>query len=735
MLGALRGRWVLIRDRWTPLRDRLRNAEVWQRLTAPDPARDRARDLLLVAIVVVPMCFNAVMLWSEVARPVPNVNDDAFHYLMIRSASDAIARGEHPLDPWGPEMDLGAPRFLYYQNLPALFVVGLDRATLGQVGLLDLLNITRYVLMVGLPLTVYWAMRRMGASRVAAAGGAAASSLFSGGGRYGIEYDSFVWRGWGMYTMLWAIHLSFIVMSCLWRLARTGRGAITTILAASALVTSHLLFSEMMVITGVVIFLLAVDRSMLWTRLRQFLLAGAAIGVATSYLWLAYLLNRPYIGESPYDVPWKLESFGASTILGWLATGELFDLGRLPVFTVATALGAASLLLIRSRLRFFAVALFLVWLVLYFGRSIWDPVAAYIPSGSMLLFHRFIASLDFAAILLIGMGFEILWRCCTLIPRRWAALAAGALCLALLVPPVAERQGYYAANARWMDDLSFVYASDAEAHSVISTLRALPPGRVYAGLRANWGERMRIDQVPWYRVLIHEGFSVVSVPLPSINFNSDLMFHFNDQDPAAYDLFDVRYVVAPTGLTLPDLLQPLTRNGKYALYRVPTSGAATYATATVRRNAATKLDLFLANRTWLLGPEPAARSFIRWDYPAPPPALAALPIAGCQDGTLTNEVLQPDQIDVVATCASPSTLVIKTTYHPGWRVTVNGQRRPTYMVSPSYIGVDVPAGRHEVRAKYHSSPLRTGFLLLGGGTLVALVVGRRSVPALRAMLP
>ncbi len=217
-----------------PALQRLRASLTWLHARIEEPARDRWRNALLIAIVVVPMCFNAYALWPEVMERVPGVNDDTFHHLMIESASKAIERGENPLDSWGPEMDLGAPRFIYYQNLPALFVIVLDRLTLGQVGLLDLLNLTRYVLMVGLPLTVFWAARRLKFSVVAAAGCAAVASLLSADHRYGIEYDSFVWRGWGMYTQLWAIHLSFITLGCLWRLARTGRGAVLTVLAASA---------------------------------------------------------------------------------------------------------------------------------------------------------------------------------------------------------------------------------------------------------------------------------------------------------------------------------------------------------------------------------------------------------------------------------------------------------------------------------------------------------------------
>ena len=420
----------------------------WARLTVPELPRDRWRDALLVLLVAVPIAFNAVALWPEVSRPIPSVNDDAFHYLMILSGSDAIARGENPLDSWGPEMDFGAPRFLFYQNFPALFVIALDRLTFGLVGLLNLLNLTRYVLMVTLPLTVFWSMRRLEFSSIAAAGAAAAASLVSTDGLYGIEYESFIWRGWGMFTQLCAIHLSFITTACLWHLARTGKGFVRTALMASLLVLSHLLYAEMMVITGAVIFLVGVDRAVLRRRIVQFAVVGLLIGIGTSYLWVIYLLNSPYVGESPYDARWKYDSFEPQQILDWLFAGELFDARRWPVLTLVLAAGIASLLLIRGRQRYLALALFSVWLVLYFGRSTWGPFAEYIPSGSMLLFHRFIGSFHIASILIIGMGFEAGWRILSLLPRP-ATLAAGAAgCALLLGPTIVERQAFYADNTR-----------------------------------------------------------------------------------------------------------------------------------------------------------------------------------------------------------------------------------------------------------------------------------------------
>ena len=162
---------------------------------------------------------NAVALAPEVAYPVPNVNDDAQHVAFVRRAADGSSRGENVLDLWVPEFELGVPQFLDYQHLPHVAVALLGRVTLGAVDLRTLFDAVRYLLLLAFPLTVFWSMRTMGFSSVASAIASAASSLLSANHRYGFEYDSYVWRGFGVFTQLFAMHLSFMVLATLHRVA------------------------------------------------------------------------------------------------------------------------------------------------------------------------------------------------------------------------------------------------------------------------------------------------------------------------------------------------------------------------------------------------------------------------------------------------------------------------------------------------------------------------------------
>jgi hypothetical protein len=701
-----------------------------------------------VGLVLLVLAFNAYYLLPELTVPAPNINDDAFHYMNVVRADQALSDGENIVDHWSPTLDLGAPRFLLYQHLPYISVVLLGRLLLQQVSLLTLFNLTRYLLMVGLPLTVFWTARQLGLSTRASAFAAAASPLLSGFFRYGFEYDSYVFRGFGVYTQLWAMHLSFISLGCLYRLVNKGTGYTLTVAACSALVLSHLLYSLMMLPTALVVLLAGLNRSNAPARIKRLGIAAVATGAITSYFWIPFFLNKQYFGASPYEDPTHFNSFGVKTIMNWLVQGELLDHGRLPILTVLLAIGILSALAARTRPALLLVVLFVVWLAFYFGNQVWGPVTDSLSIGDMILFSRFIGGVDMAAILLIGLGGEAVWKAIARLPeiarakrlperlrattsklvgrlpQRAPAALAGVVLLVLLVPAMNERRDFYQQNTEWLQQTHDALASDADAHTILASLAQQPPGRAYAGMRDNWGQNLNFgltfnsvrfrDLFPFY------GIPALSPPYQELTLNSSVQFFFNYQSAAQYDLFNVKYVIAPAAQPMPAFLTPITTTSRYILYRAPTSGYSEFAASTVPGSASSKYDLLYKNRDWLASDGPAARRFIRWDYPADSvPAPVTTP--GCADGgTVNYERWQSSQLDLTVQCKQAATLVLKMTYNPNWKVEVDGQEQATFMVSPSFIGVELPAGQHFIHAEYRSQPLKT-YLLIFGLLALALI--------------
>ena len=675
---------------------------------------------------------NAVALAPEVGYAVPNVNDDAQHVAFVRRAADGWSRGENVLDLWVPEFELGVPQFLDYQHLPHVAVALLGRVTLGAVDLRLLFDLVRYLLLLAFPLTVLWSMRTMGFSSVASAIAAAASSLLSANHRYGFEYDSYVWRGFGVFTQLFAMHLSFIVLATLHRVANRGIGIVVAAFACTALALSHLLYAYMLAIVAVVLLFVGMTRTNVGARMGRFAVVGAITAAATSYMWLPFFMHSAYVNVTPYLDPAKYDSFGAGPILTWLVTGDLFDHGRLPILTLLLAVGAVCAILTRARLAVLALGLFALWLVLYFGRPTLGAVVDVLPLHDGLLLHRFVGAVDIFAILLMGVGGAWLWDLLRATSSRRWLVAIGGASLLLLAPALGERWSYYAQNADWMRQTQAALDADADARTILTELARQPRGRVYAGLRNNWGQALDFgipfNSVRFYNLFAHYELDAVAPPNQSLSFNADLLWEFNDQDLSHYRLFNVDYVIAPRSVTFPSGLRVLATTAKYVLYAAPGRGYAEYAAITRTEPAATKAELFAKELAWLRSGEAARWTFARYDYPNTTPVDVAVPIPDCATGRIAYERVQPARFEFLARCDTGSAMVVKVTYHPNWRVTVDGTAVPTFMASPSYLGFALPAGEHFIVAEYRSTAIKTPLLALGAfvllGTLVA-GVGRR----------
>ena len=71
-------------------------------------------------------------------------------------------------------------------------------------------------------------------------------------------------------------------------------------------------------------------------------------------------------------------------------------------------------------------------------------------------------------------------------------------------------------------------------------------------------------------------------------------------------------------------------------------------------------------------------------------------------------------------------LLLKASYHPYWRASVDGRVRPTVHVAPNLMAVDVPAGRHTVVLSYRN-PIYSQALFLPSmaGLIACLLAGAR----------
>lgn len=726
-----------------PLRARVRSAFAAASLSARRAtgaagmaALARSERASLIVLVAVPIAFNAIALWPELTVRVPDVNDDAEHLVFIRRASDAFHDGTNALDPWVRELELGYPQFLTYQHLPHLLVIGLERASLGLLDLQASFALIRYTLLVTLPLTVLWSMRWMRFPLPTAAFAAAAASLISGSHRYGFEYDSYVWRGFGLFTQVAGMHLSFVLVAMLQQLIARRRGVLGAGLVAGLLTLSHLIYAYMAAISAMVFAIGHFSRTTIRTTVARGAVVAAIALTVSAYLWTTFPAASPYLNVSPFIGRERLDSFGAATVVGWLASGDLLDHGRAPVLTLLLAMGLATALLSRHRSAVVLAVLFGVWVVLYSGRPTFGPLVDLLPLSATLLFHRFIGGVHLFAIFMIGIAGGALW----LFVRRWGARSGvgGVALLALaLMPAMVERASYYEDNRRWMVETATAIEADTDASAAIASVRGLPGTRVYAGRRSDWGTRMNFglafNSVKLFNLFAWERIDALAPPYRSASLNSDLVFLFDERRASHARTFAVERVIAPASLALPAHFVRLATYGKYSVFAAPGRGLAEFGEVTARRTIATQEELHSQMQEWLLGPGPDEWRFTRFDLGAAGDD-AWRPTPACPTGRVDTVRVVDGHIGMLAECPAESTIVVKTTYHPNWQATVDGKPARTFQVSPSFLAVTVPAGAHFVEVTYVPSQLKVPLAWLGllTGTGVAILASRRTLRRLLA---
>jgi hypothetical protein len=718
---------------------------------------------IAAAVLVVAVAFNLWRLYPEVAIKVPALNDMVFHALVLGRTMLALLTGQNVTDPWmAPVPALGYPLFHYYQHLPYLLLAVLSAPAAlvfrAAVSPAALVNWTAYLLLSLFPLSIYWSMRRFGFSKLQAAFGGLASCLIVSNAGFGLEFSSYVWRGTGLYTQLWGMFLLPIALAQCYVTLRDGRGYFWAVLLVAATVLSHLFSGYLLLGSIVLLVLLAAGEPLAWEkRDRQpreryarrsagrLLLLLLLVALVISYFAVPYVLDGTYQYLSVWTPHERMDSFGAGPVLTALAKGELLDYGRLPSLTLLAAAGLAVCLWRWREARYrVPVALTLFWLLLYFGRPAWGILFDLLPMSRYLELQRFISGFHLGSIFLIGIGLELPWRWAFARRDRRDRIVPVILTALLLFPVYGERAAYLGQNATWMAESAAAYAAEERDLTALeATIAAAPPGRVYAGLPAQWGGTYKVGAVPMYSLLTRAGLDVLGYLYLPQSLNSDVQYLFQDGRQEQYNLFNIRYVLTPTDWTVPSFYKTLGDFGRHRLYAIPTTGYFDLVGSDLAF-AGDKSEFYAAASAWLnsslvkakqhptlyLGKGPAGGPTVAPLSSAPQVFAQAAMAAEVTRGRVISETVTSGgyTADVEVAGQGPardSLLMLKATYHPNWHATVDGVEAPTVMLMPSYVGVPVAPGTHHVRLEYRTQPWRNVLIVIGLLTLAFIAVGER----------
>ncbi len=693
--------------------------------------------MLLLTVLVA----NAVGLWPELSITRVDLNDNVFHYTLIERIVDAIHHGGNPLDCWSPEWSFGYPVLRTYQPL-AHWLVAATYFALGQsAGLMTVFIWIRFLSFALLPLSFFAAARLMGLPPLTAAASAMLAPLISTNFLYGVEYGSFIWAGSGLFPQAVATHLLLISLGLGFRAVRFGKNQILTGALLGLTFLAHLIYGYMGILS--ICLLALVPDAEVPRRLRVWRVAivGTAALLLSAFQLAPLILDSSNINHSRWEAAWKWDSFGAPQAVKWLFTGGILDYNRLPVLTLL-ALGSAGFLIWRRMRRkgtcaahVFILSGATFWTLFFFGRPFWGPLLVLLGVSPNMHLHRVIGGAQIFLLLLAAIGLAELWN---LPSRRWQYGLVAAATLLIFLPMVQERARTLSNNAAWGARNLAAHDAERAALDAAVAIAKARGGRAYAGLAASWGGQFKVGDVPFYAWFSEEHVPALAFAYHSMALTTDVMLRFNEWNAFQYSLFNIRTVVAPAdaNLPLPPFLQPLTQIGRFNLFAAPGNSyfdvVDVLATVSTTRN-----NFYDINDRWLGSDWLMKRAYLRLERrgDAGTPLLRLSPDDGLPQlpplpspGEVRSERRDGEVYQAEMEAGRPSYALFKMTWHANWNAWIDGNPVETVMLSPGFIGVPLPAGRHTLIFRYEPERWKTTLAFAGlSGIFMMIFFERRGL--------
>jgi hypothetical protein len=699
---------------------------------------NRRAPLLLVGA---PVLFNLWVLRDE-RISVNNLNDSSVHLAMVRWAETRIRAGHLPFDGWFPTLSAGDPQFHQYQSL-AHIIAGYIAVVFGAV------TTMQWSLYLGLalwPIAVYCGARLFNIERIPAGCAALVSPLIISASGYGYEHGSYTWRGLGVWSQLWGMWLLPFALPLTWRAIRRGKGYALAALVLGLTVAIHFL-TGYLALLGVGVWVL-IKPSEFKRRIPRALLVGVSSLLIIAWVVVPLLSDSKWAAQSVFNRNTFFDdSFGAQKILGWLFAGQIFDFGRWPVVSL---LVAAGFLVCVTRFRRdetsrALIGFTLLSLVIFFGRPTLGPLLKLLPGNGDLFLHRFLMGVQLGGIWMAGVGAAWLGRAAAQGVRRVKPVSVrilapvGAVALAIFLSPAfTQTQHLDAEGASWIRTQRAVDATyGADVQQLVDTAQALGPGRFYAGTPGGWGHQYDVYSVPVYIELLDRNVDSIGFTLRTEALTSDPEAYFDDTNPDQYDLFNIAYVILPADHRPPPGATFIAVAGPDRLYSMPTTGYLEVVDTVGPAITADRTTMNLEPTQFMQSPMLHDRKFPTVAFAGAPAAAPTVPMGTQVTGSPGSVGAQFDlPTDGVfggeVTLNRKAVVLLKASYNPRWKVTIDGKPAKIEMVAPSFVGVTVPAGTHRIEFHYESYQYYWLLFLVGAMTLLGLIVVPRRLARRRS---
>ncbi len=557
---------------------------------------------------------------------------------------------------------------------------------------------------------------------------------------------------------------------------KLGLNLLFSILLLAATFASHLAFGYIAILSAVLIPISFIKpprleifpklKNLSWKKRRNFirqktrqeiskffqtyfilLLIFAFTFILLSYWFVPLITQATFHAKSFWDSPWKWNSYGLRFVIDEFFNGGLLDHDRFPMFTLLTLAGFfVSAYKFTKKYRFFTL-LFPFWFILYMGRPTLGPLLKFLPLSAEIHLHRFINGFHLAPLFLAPIGLAWLTKSATNLFRPSIKKIASPTILIVLVALICfpiYRQTYRylnynkilikAANKELDQDLK-------DFKNLVNKLKSLPSGRLYVGKTGNWGRNQRAGPTPLYMALNTQGFETLGFLPETWSLNSDTEQFFDETRPEHYNLYNLRYVVAPDWFKV-DFFKSIDQFGKYYLYEVETSGYFDLVrsrqtvllakkniinpvhywqfTDLVKNKEHPTLVLTGSNLRSFVGQEIKFLDTVNYQKEGSVLNLFANPPFFTPSQTpqskISEEKTSPTSYQAIISVPDPCENcygLFKMTYHPNWQVLIDGKKSEKVILFPAFLGFPLTPGDHQVKVVYQPHLTKIPLLFIG----------------------
>jgi hypothetical protein len=691
---------------------------------------DRARELSWT-IVLLTLVAQGVLLWPETYMAGWRENDAINHYSMTEQMVRTVEHGGNPLDFWSPEVSMGVPMVRTYQPLSHILVAAAYFAMGKNVPLMTVLVWARFLSAMVLPLTFYAAMLMLEFPPLTAAAGALLLPMISGPGAGAMGLDLRSWAAFGVYPQSLATSLLLLAIGFSFQAIRRGKGIAIAGALLGLTCLAHLMYGWMGALAACLMALMpdaAISRKV---RITRTVALGTVSAILTLFQLLPLYTDGYLINRARFEPPEKFDSYGAAQVLQWLFSGDLMDANRPAALTLLCFFGAVLLVWRWRKTRklaaqeLFVLASFVFWLLLFFGRPTWGILLMVLGVSRDFHLHRLLAVVQVFFLALGAIGLASLWGW---VSRRWNAVAALILTAALLAPMAVERVRWFNWHEGQSRETLAAVTADMDSLDAAISLAKRRGGRVYSGLPSTWANAFKVGYTTVPALLVMRVTPVLSFPYNASVFPADVMVHFDETKPEQYRLFNIRTLIGPRMPGTPEFVKPVVDFGRFRVYDAPGAGyfglMDVGGAAEVNRETVDDINEPWFKSDWLAKDQyiwldfdgTAAKDLRRLSPGTPVLPAPAVPPAGM----VTNEKQTGQVYEADFDATRPAYSLFRMTYHFCWKAYIDGQPQKTMMLTPGFLGVAVPPGKHHILFRYE--PGNAKLWEAGAGVLLTLLL-------------